>query len=108
MGGRDEDSTHAVRGRGRYGVRLWSAGDRPPVLTPQFWINVFPLGVRVYDIQPDARNTNVLYACTHRGLFKTSNGGMTWAPIFGYDVDCLAFAQSKTARMRGSPRRTQR
>lgn len=71
--------------------------DRPPVLTPQFWINVFPLGVRVYDIQPDARNTNVLYACTHRGLFKTSNGGMTWAPIFGYDVDCLAFAQSKTA-----------
>jgi len=61
------------------------------------WLNIVPLAQQVFSIHQDVRSINVLYACTHRGLYRTSNAGMTWMPIFNSDLNWLSFAQSKSA-----------
>lgn len=61
------------------------------------WLSIFPAGQRIFSIQADLRNPTTLYACTHRGLFKTLDAGMVWASVFSIDASYLTFAQSKTS-----------
>ncbi|HTT25258.1 MAG TPA: hypothetical protein VMG82_40465 [Candidatus Sulfotelmatobacter sp.] len=60
------------------------------------WINVFPVGPKVYDLTADVQNPARVYAATHKGLFVTNNSGMTWQAIYPTAADNLLFAQSRS------------
>lgn len=44
----------------------------------EFWVNIFPIGISVSDLEIDPQDPNILYATTSNGLFKTSDGGKIW------------------------------
>jgi len=57
----------------------------PSILNQLEWRNIGPgsMGGRISAIEGVAGNPRILYAATGSGgLFKTVNGGTTWAPIF--------------------------
>jgi photosystem II stability/assembly factor-like uncharacterized protein len=59
------------------------------------WINIFPVGPRIYQLSADVQNPKRIYASTHRGLFATADAGMTWRSIYPIaTADNLLFAQS--------------
>ena len=64
-----------------------------------FWLSVFPWGQQVFGIQTDVASPSILYATTNRGLFKTTNDGMTWQPVFlsNSNLTNLTLAQSKSS-----------
>ena len=71
-----------------------SAQVRPATSQSENWLSIFPAGEWIFELHRDVANSDVLYACTHRGLFKTTNGGMTWSSIYSVGAGFLSFAQS--------------
>jgi hypothetical protein len=61
----------------------------------EIWVNIFPGGTRIYGLWRDVREPDVLYAATHRGLFKTTDRGFYWAPVFLIDAKWLTLEQSE-------------
>src|ERR1035438_1366605 len=41
------------------------------------WTSIFPVSEQIFELSGDTRDPKILFAGTHRGLYKTSNGGMT-------------------------------
>jgi photosystem II stability/assembly factor-like uncharacterized protein len=70
---------------------------RPVSSVPQYWVSSFPVGQRVYGLYADVKDPDVIYACTHRGLFKTSNRGELWLAVYTGQFDYMALAQSKSS-----------
>src|SRR5207244_2168168 len=63
----------------------------------ELWVSIFPVGVRIYGLWRDVSDPNTVYAATHRGLYKSTDGGMYWFPIFSREAEWLTFAQSKSS-----------
>ena len=74
-----------------------SARSNPGTQESELWLSIFPVGQQIYGLYGDVQDSNIIYACTHRGLFKTSNGGMTWIPIRSSNSTFLTLAQSKSS-----------
>src|SRR5882672_11032530 len=70
---------------------------RSAVQNSETWMNVFPIGQQIFCLERDAQAPDIIYACSHRGLYKTNNGGMTWLPVISIDVNALLFVQSKSS-----------
>ena len=47
----------------------------------KYWVNIFPIGMKIYSFEIDPQNPNTIYASTYKGLFKSNNGGKLWIPI---------------------------
>src|SRR4051812_18330076 len=78
----------------------------PPRTTHQFgavtqgsesWLSIFPTRQQIFGLYGDVKSPDTLYASTHRGLFKSSNGGLTWALVYGVAATSLTFAQSNAS-----------
>lgn len=63
----------------------------------QSWVSIFPWGENIFEIQGDVRNSNIIYAATSHGLFRTSNAGLLWSPLYVIDATDLKFAQSRSS-----------
>jgi hypothetical protein len=61
------------------------------------WLSIFPTRQQIYGLYEDIKSPDTLYACTHRGLFRSSNGGRSWALMYGLDATSLSFAQSNVS-----------
>ena len=78
-------------------------GDLVPTRSQELWVSIFPIGMQIFGLDRDVRDPNTIYAGTHRGLYKTSNGGFYWTPLFRCepqflcDTKGLSFAQSPSA-----------
>ncbi|MBZ5625076.1 MAG: hypothetical protein LAQ69_41190 [Acidobacteriia bacterium] len=77
---------------------------KKPSTTPQqsqrsseYWLSIFPIGTRIFGIQADVQNPEVLYASTHRGLYASSNGGMTWLQSWFVNATNLMMTQSENS-----------
>jgi photosystem II stability/assembly factor-like uncharacterized protein len=79
------------------GVPAVPAVKQSPLGPTSRWLSVFPVGQQVYGIQADQKDPNILYACTNHGLFRSTDAGMTWLPLFNGDATFLALAQAKTS-----------
>lgn len=59
------------------------------------WVSIFPWGQQIFQIQADANDPKVLFAATNRGLFRSTNAGMTWGALWlGTNLTYATFAQS--------------
>jgi len=45
------------------------------------WVNIFPVGTEIHSLAIDPQNTDMIYASTYKGLFKSENGGKLWMPL---------------------------
>jgi photosystem II stability/assembly factor-like uncharacterized protein len=68
--------------------------DLPPIKSQDLWVNIFPVAMQIFGLHRDVRDPNTTYARTHRGLYKSSNGGLYWEPVFVRGTQFLTFAQS--------------
>jgi len=79
-----------------------SGQQRPPAAnaaasTPtngRYWLNILPYGQQIFELQQDLKNPTILYASTARGVYKSSNAGMVWEPLYAIDGSFITFAQS--------------
>ena len=49
-----------------------------------FWLNIFPFGGDTYQIVSDPHDPSTLYSATNMGLFKTTDAGITWHPVYAF------------------------
>ena len=61
------------------------------------WLSIFPVGQQIFGLYCDVQDPNTLYACTSRGLFMTSNGGMRWTHSFFINSTSLTLSQCKNS-----------
>ncbi|HYL76177.1 MAG TPA: hypothetical protein VEU96_18350 [Bryobacteraceae bacterium] len=56
---------------------------RQAAVVPQSdaWLSIFPVSQHVFQLVGDARDPNILFAGTHRGLYRSSTAGERWSRI---------------------------
>jgi photosystem II stability/assembly factor-like uncharacterized protein len=64
---------------------------------PWVWVSIFPGGEQIFGLYEDVNRSDTLYACTAHGLFRTTNGGHTWMPVYVVDAGFISLAQSKSS-----------
>lgn len=52
--------------------------EAPQKSKEEFWVNIFPIGTSISDLEIDPQDPNILYAVTPKGLFNTLDGGKLW------------------------------
>src|SRR5450755_4388776 len=78
-------------------TRTATAPATSTTLRTESWLSIFPIGEQVYGLYEDVKNAETLYACTHRGLFRAPDGGLTWALMYATDASLLTLAQNSTS-----------
>jgi photosystem II stability/assembly factor-like uncharacterized protein len=61
------------------------------------WVSIFPVGTSISGLWHDAADPKTVYAATHHGFFKTTNGGMYWSCIFLQNMEFLTFSQAQSS-----------
>ncbi|OGP79299.1 MAG: hypothetical protein A2V86_08710 [Deltaproteobacteria bacterium RBG_16_49_23] len=79
--GQDSFTFKANDGIGDSNIATVSITVVATITYPESWVSVGPEGGSIYAIVIDPNNSNVIYAGTSAGVFKSTNGRSTWSAI---------------------------
>ncbi len=55
------------------------------------WISILPAHTGILDVLPDSASSDIVYAATKNGIYKTDNRGLSWYPLSDKVVSRLYF-----------------